>query len=112
MEGRIVGTAAFSEVIAVLLSTGSKQAVKYISPNLVVKATRKSYGGRPQRKDARNETLLVTFGKPNYREREFIALAKKVGEPFPIKRCQLRGFPGKRVAHPSPTGQVESCNLS
>lgn len=96
-QDRIVGTTSFAEVIGVLLSTGSKQAIKYLSPNLVVKATRKSYEGRPQRKDARNETLLVTFGKPNYREREFIKMAKKTGEPFPIKRCQLRGFPGKKT---------------
>lgn len=94
-QEKIVGTAAFAEVIGVLLGTGSKQAIKYLSESMVVKATRKSFDGKPQRKDARNETLLVTFGKPNYREREFIKTAKKAGEPFPIKRCQLRGFPGR-----------------
>ena len=98
MEYEGIRPGVFAEVIDVLLRTKSRQAIKYLSENLVVKATRKSYGGRPPRKDEKQETLLVTVGRPNYKEREFIQLATRLGEPFPIRRCQLRGFPGRKVA--------------
>jgi hypothetical protein len=90
-----VPMSAFVQAIETVLRTGSRQAIKYLSNKLVVKATRKSFKGRPAR-DRGQETLLVTFGRPNYREREFIQVANKAGEPFPIKHCQLRGFPGKK----------------
>ena len=32
----------------------------------------------------------VPVGKPNYRERKFIALCKEAGEPFPVKKTQWR----------------------
>lgn len=98
MEYEGIRPGVFAEVVDVLLRTKSRQAVKYLSEKLVVKATRKSYRGRPPRKDEKQETLLVTFGRPNYREREFIQRATRLGEPFPIKRCQLRGFPGRKAA--------------
>lgn len=90
---------AFAQVIETVLRTNSKQAIKYLSEKLVVKATRKGYkvyNKGPQRAGSRQETFLVTFGRPNYKEREFIAQAVKVGEPFPMKRVQLRGFPGRK----------------
>jgi hypothetical protein len=37
----------------------------------------------------RQTEIVVTIGKPNYAERKFIELAKKAGEPFPIKKIQL-----------------------
>ena len=34
--------------------------------------------------------IAVTFGKPNYEEREFIAKCRKSGESFPIRKIQLK----------------------
>ena len=65
---------------------GSKRAIKYVSPSLTIKATRQ----HKYRSGERASTVIVTIGRPNYAEREFIKTAKKAGEPFPIKRIQLR----------------------
>jgi hypothetical protein len=65
---------------------GYKRATKYLSPTLTIKATRQ---GKLDKR-GRQMTVLVTFGRPNYREREFIKQAKKAGEPFPIKKVQLK----------------------
>jgi hypothetical protein len=70
---------------------GAKKATKYLSPKEVVKAT---YRGKRDKR-SRSHTILVTLGSPNYEEREFITKAKKAGEPFPIKKIQLK-FPAKR----------------
>lgn len=91
---------AFTQAIEALLRTDSKQAVKYVSPALVVKATRVTYRahGRRPRKGERSSEVVLTFGKPGYREREFIKACKKAGEPFPVKRVQLRAYPRRRAA--------------
>jgi len=57
-----------------------------------VKATRQ----HKLRKGGRGSTLLVTIGKPNYLERKFVRECQKAGEPFPIKRIQLKGYPAKK----------------
>jgi len=59
-----------------------KTATKYISEMITVKATKRCV------KKLKTE-FVVTIGKPNFKEREFIKLAKKSGEPFPIKKIQL-----------------------
>lgn len=69
-----------------LASTKSKSATKYISPDLVVKAT--LHGKWSWR--SRGKVIHVTYGKPNYAEREFIKKCKKAGEKFPVKKIQLK----------------------
>lgn len=64
---------------------GAKKATKYYSTNEVVKAT---YHGKRYAR-ARAHHVVVTIGKPNYAEREFIKKAIRAGEPFPIKKVQL-----------------------
>jgi len=74
-------------LLNMLEATKSKKVTKYISPNLVVKATlhgRWSWRA-PQR------SVHLTYGKPNYEERLFIKKCEKAGEPFPIKKIQLKG---------------------
>jgi hypothetical protein len=71
---------------------GAKRAVKYLDPKLVVKAT--FQGKRDAR--SRAETVLLTVGTPNYVERKFIGDAKKAGEPFPIKKIQLKHAAAKK----------------
>lgn len=83
--------------VEMLLRTDSKRATKYISPTEVVSVQRKSYGNKIDRRDQSIE-LIVKIGKPNYAEREFIRQCKKAGEPFPVKKVQLKEFPkGKKV---------------
>lgn len=66
-------------------------AIKYISPTYVARATRRRFRAynKKQRKDQAIE-MVVHVGRPNYKERDFIKDAKKAGEPFPIKRVQVR----------------------
>jgi hypothetical protein len=78
-----------SDVVGVVVDQvlmGAKKATKYISPGEVVKAT---YQGK-RRKNSRTHTVVVTVGAPNYLERVFIKKAQKAGEPFPVKKIQLK----------------------
>lgn len=65
------------------------KATKYVAENVTVKATRKLYGGKIDRRYKRTE-IMLTIGPPNYAERQFIKTLKKAGEPFPVKKVQLK----------------------
>lgn len=67
---------------------GQRKATKYVSPTYVIKASRR----HKPRKGERQAEIVLTLGRPNYAERAFIATAKKAGEPFPIRKVQLRGW--------------------
>lgn len=75
------------KVVTLVASTPEiKKATKYLTPTTVLKVTRKhKFDGRDK-----NETLFVTIGGPNVREKAFIALAKQAGEPFPIRKIQFK----------------------
>ena len=79
-----VGKAASPELIP-------RSAVKFIDPKLVVRATRRF---KPDRRNTRTE-ILLTVGRPNYAERKFVKLCVKAGEPFPVKRVQVRRYAKK-----------------
>lgn len=70
------------------IATRVRSAVKYISDKEVVKATRRF---KPSKRNLREE-ILLTIGRPNYAERRFIKLCKKAGEPFPVKKVQLKHY--------------------
>lgn len=74
---------------AVVNDSNVKRAVKYISPKLIVRATRT--GKKAVRSG--NIEITLTIGKPNYLEREFIKLCNKAKEPYPIKKIQIKLFP-------------------
>ena len=74
------------QVVTDVLFVGAKKATKYISKKCVIKAT---FHGRRDGRDNRSH-IVVTVGAPNYAERQFIKLAQKAGEPFPIKKVQLK----------------------
>lgn len=82
-----------SVLISTLLSSGARQALKVISPTEVLQATRLSYRGRFLPRNGVH--VVLTAGRPNYLARRFIKACKKAGEPFPVKKIQLR-FPAKR----------------
>ncbi len=80
-------------VIDTLLGQKALKATYYISPNLIVRAVRKTYkNGTAKRHILRsaNTEVMLTIGKPNYREREFIKDCQKAGESFPVKKIQLK----------------------
>ena len=79
----------FAQVIGTLMATGARSAVKYIDPKTVVKAT---WHWKPA-SSHRSETMVVTCGAPNCREREFVALLLKAKVPFPVKKIQLKWYP-------------------
>ena len=77
-------------VVAYLIN-GRKRATKYLSPSLVVKGSCR----HKSRRNGRTIEIVLTVGRPNWSEREFIKKAKKAGEPFPIRKLQLKNWPGK-----------------
>ena len=70
-----------------------KSATKYITPKAVIRVSRRVY--KSHRKTDPIE-LLISFTKPNYKEREFIKLCKKAKEPFPVKKLQVKYIPIKK----------------
>lgn len=64
----------------------ARQATVYLSETLIVRATARFKFARRMRI---NEVVL-TVGKPNYREREFIRTCKKAKEPLPVKKVQIK----------------------
>jgi hypothetical protein len=65
-----------------------RKATKFVSPTFIVRATRQ----RKPRANARSWTVMFTFGKPNFRERCFVKACQKSGEPFPIRKVQLKFY--------------------
>lgn len=79
---------AAHKAIGTLLNNGAKTSTVYVSEKLVVRATRRTYR-RNYRGRNKPIELSVTIGRPNYSARQFIKLAKRAGEPFPVKKVQL-----------------------
>lgn len=86
VEDKVIG-----QVVNMLDGISAKTATKYLETNLIVRATRRHTFTRRDR----HVEFVVTIGKPNVREQEFIKKCKKAGEPFPIKKIQLK-FPPKK----------------
>ena len=75
-----------NQVVEVVMELGAKKATKYLSENLTVKATRRFKAN----KRSRSTDIVLTIGKPNYAERQFIKKCRRAGEPFPIKKLQIK----------------------
>ncbi len=80
------------QVVQTLISNEARRATKYISEKLVIKATRRFLRGKFHRD---NIEIFLTIGRPNYLERDFVKKCRKAGEPFPVKKIQLK-FPSKK----------------
>jgi hypothetical protein len=78
----------YSQIVSLLIDSGAIKATKYINPKFVIRAVRTRYGKRINKRN--NIEISLTIGKPNFLEREFIKLCQKSGEPFPIKKIQLK----------------------
>ena len=85
----------FAKVCGALLDYHeAKTATKFIDEKTVVRATWRNKVYR--NKNVRRKEMVVTFGEPNYIERNFIKACKKAGEPFPVKKIQFRFYPKKK----------------
>jgi hypothetical protein len=88
---------AVVSVVETVLRGYARRATKYLDDHTIVRATCIRWGlpkpgkriGRCREYSNRSE-LVLTVGRPNYRERKFIKLCKDAGEPFPVKKVQLR----------------------
>lgn len=92
---RLSDVSGYNAVIGALLTSKSYRATKYLSPSMVISATRITYGGRIDGRDSRVD-VRVKIGAPNVHQREFIKQALKAGEPFPIRKVQLKPLPVRR----------------
>jgi hypothetical protein len=93
-----VPSKVYGQLAEILLSDKTiRRATKYLSPKLVVKLTARTYkyrnGKRGTKQDA-HEDFVLTVGKPNYAERQFVKKLVAAGEPFPVKKIQLKFVKG------------------
>lgn len=78
-----------SKLLEHLTESKAYKATAYLSEKFVMKMTVKRHKGQmPKASDGMD--IAFTIGKPNVDEREFIKKCKKVGEPFPVKKIQLK----------------------
>ena len=90
-----------TRAVDLIVSTGARRATKFISPNFVVSAAhpyqRRRGRHSPGFERGKNVYISVKIGRPNHLERAFIKKALAAGEPFPVRKVQLR-FPSQRKA--------------
>lgn len=80
-------------VVEALLAADAHRATKFLGPKAIVRATRPLLRGKVPKRG--NIEIVVSMGRPNYRERQFVKKCQKAGEKFPVKKVQL-SFPPKR----------------
>lgn len=69
------------------------RATKFLSPTTIVRAVRKVYRGKFS---AGNMEIILTVGKPNYQEREFIKVCKEKKCLFPVDEVRIKRLPVKK----------------
>lgn len=79
----------FADLAEIILEGGAVKATKYFDEKTTVKAKRVTYQGKIDKRNCRTH-IVFTIGKPNYEEQQFIKVAKKAGESFPIKKIQIK----------------------
>lgn len=89
------GYQAAGKVLEALIENKAHKATAYLSEKFIVNMTLKLTDGKLPRSNQNIEVVLVV-GRPNYEQRKFIKLCKKAGEPFPVKKIQLKFPPKKR----------------
>ncbi len=94
VANKLVENAVARCIRELLANTDVYRATSFIHGKLVVNVTRTfRFDGRNSR-----ETFVITYGRPNYAECKFINTCRVAGEPFPLKRIQLKFYPQKRKA--------------
>ena len=82
----VIDPRVFAEVAKAIIDNKAHQAVKFISPKLTVKATRR----HKFRSNATRQEFVFTYGAPAYKEALLIKKMVKAGEPFPVKKVMLK----------------------
>jgi len=77
-------TRVIGQLVATVAEEPIKRATKYVSTNLVIKAT------NVHSRESKSRQIVVSIGPPNVREQEFIKQCKTVGEPFPVRKVQIK----------------------
>lgn len=57
---------------------------------MVVRVARKCFGGKIPPKNDNPIEIILTIGRPNFRQRMFIKSCIKAKEEFPVKKIQLQ----------------------
>lgn len=78
-----------AKVICALLESEAWKATLYLSPTEIVRGTRRYYANR-RKPDAKRIEVLVSIGRPNFLEREFIKACQCAEQQFPITKIQLK----------------------
>ena len=84
------------QLLTAVVAPNVYRSTAYCSPTTVMKLTRRRFNGKLPKGRARGETMLLTIGTPNYRERQYIKLCRKAQEPFPLRKVQLTLLPQPR----------------
>lgn len=87
---------AVSEVVRTVIDAKAHKATKYLSDREIVRATRRLIRGKVP--NSKNIDIVLTIGRPNYAERRFIKACKKAGEPFPVRKVQIKHPPKRKAA--------------
>jgi hypothetical protein len=85
---------SIAKAVEAVFLDGVRRAVVFQHPNLTIVATRRHKG----RKGERITEILLTIGKPNFRNRKFVKDYLKAGEPFPVRKVQLQFWPEKKAS--------------
>lgn len=78
-----------AKVICALLESEAWKAVLYLSPTEIVRGTRRYYASK-RKPDPKRIEVLVSIGRPNYLEREFVRACQRAGQQFPVTKVQLK----------------------
>lgn len=89
---------AVPAVVKMLIETRAHKAVKYLSQNFVVRAVAPLYNGKVRSRAEKSTTIVLSIGKPNFRERRFIKTLVKAKEPFPVRNIIIKMPPVPRKA--------------
>ena len=77
------------KVVNALARPEVRKASCYIRPDFVITGTRMHKLDRR----SKSSSILLTMGSPNFRGRMFVKACQKAGEPFPVKKIQLKYWP-------------------
>lgn len=81
-QNELIGLSSYcAEVCDPILKGEAYKVTKIIDDHLTMKATRKRFSGKIRKNDKLCEIVLTT-GRPNYQEREYIKKHKKAGIPY------------------------------
>jgi hypothetical protein len=93
----LIDAKKFGELLFTIQNDPTIKTIEYIrDAKFTVKATRRFKSYKYPKTTDRHEDIILTIGRPGYLTRAFIKACIKAGEPFPIKKMRVKGFPKKK----------------